>query len=265
MVMGFERGSETQTPHLQAYLEFVRSYRYNVVRTLLAAGYWRPARGSAKANFAYCTKSDNYIIIGNFDREAKNAKVSERSIISALLDPKCSLQVQTSAEYAKNSVYFDKITKTIACAREKEQAFLAWKEKDLFIWQDKVLRRLFTQNERTVLWIWDKVGNAGKTFLVHYLSTVYEYLLLDGNITASDLAYFFSSTTKGVCFDVARSSRNNLDYSALEGLKNGYLVTGKYEGRTLRFRSAKVIVFANFKPDRSQLSDDRWDIHKIGA
>ena len=38
MVMGFDRGSETQTPHLRAYLEFVRSYRYSVVRTLLAAG-----------------------------------------------------------------------------------------------------------------------------------------------------------------------------------------------------------------------------------
>ena len=68
-----------------------------------------------------------------------------------------------------------------------------------------------------------------------------------------------------MCFDIARSTYDSFDYSAIEALKNGFLITGKYDGRQLRFHPVPVVVFANMMPDTQKLSRDRWDILTIGS
>ena len=264
MILGFEIGDAEMTRHLQAYIEFTRTVRFNVVRRILPDAYWQPAEGSVKANYDYCSKSLNFFVIGNFDKELKMKNMAVGSIISGLLDPKCALQVQCSNEYAQKFAFFNQIVPKVEQMRVKENLFREWKKKNLYHWQDLVLRLLFQQDDRKVMWVWDEVGNKGKSFLAHYLSILYKFLLLDGTISSRDLPGIYSPASPGVCIDVCRSSRFNFDYAILESLKNGYLVTGKYEGKQMRFNPAKIIVFANFPPDKSNLSHDRWDIHQLG-
>jgi len=41
--------------------------------------------------------------------------------------------------------------------------------------------------------------------------------------------------------------------------------TVKYQGKRIRWNSVHVLVFANFHPDVSKLSIDRWDIRELYA
>ena len=111
-----------------------------------------------------------------------------------------------------------------------------------------------------MLWVHDSTGNNGKTFLANYLNILYGFSLYDGSINCRDIAGLFDCNTRGFCFDVSRASRDNFNYTLLENLKNGYLISGKYLGKIIRFNVLPVAVFANFYPNRTLLSQDRWKI-----
>ena len=66
-----------------------------------------------------------------------------------------------------------------------------------------------------------------------------------------------SDDVKGICFDVSRASRNYFNYSTLESVKNGYLVSGEYFGKVCRFPVDAVVVSANCYPNSGLLSQDR--------
>lgn len=55
-----------------------------------------------------------------------------------------------------------------------------------------------------------------------------------------------------------------VSYSALEELKDGIFFSGKYESSMVMTNNLHIFVFANFEPDRSKLSKDRWEIHYVG-
>lgn len=122
-----------------------------------------------------------------------------------------------------------------------------------------------TQTERQVLWVVDNEGNAGKSFLANYLNVLYNYLLLDGTMNVRDLAMLFHTKYDGVCLDVPRASLNTFNYEALETFKNGYMSSGKYSGRILRFDPLPVIVLANDHPNYQMLSADRWVVLSVGV
>ena len=54
-------------------------------------------------------------------------------------------------------------------------------------------------------------------------------------------------------------------HTTLESMKNGYIVSGKYEGRIRSFKPCPVCVLANFLPDYTKLSMDRWEVVELGA
>ena len=120
------------------------------------------------------------------------------------------------------------------------------------------------QDARKVLWVDDQLGNFGKSFLANYLSINYSYLIFDGTMPTRDVALFIDDDVKGVAFDVPRDAVAHFNYGILEALKNGFMSTGKYNGKICRFKPTKVVVFSNFPPDRTKLSRDRWDTLTIG-
>jgi hypothetical protein len=85
----------------------------------------------------------------------------------------------------------------------------------------------------------------------------------------ADLCHLLSKmsmTTTSVVFDLTRSHEAGavaVVYEILEMLGNSYICSGKYDSTALDLPPLNLIVFANFPPDSTALSRDRWDINKI--
>jgi len=63
------------------------------------------------------------------------------------------------------------------------------------------------------------------------------------------LCDFIKKPYKIFCFNVARCYAKNVNYNLLENLKDGQLVSTKYEGNKLSFPNPHVLVFSNEHPD----------------
>lgn len=132
----------------------------------------------------------------------------------------------------------------------------------LYPWQQDLLKMLEQPaDDRTILWLWDKPGNIGKTQLAKYLLVHHKAAYFSGG-RACDIAYCY--TGQKICiFNFSRSKEGNVSYDAMESLKDGVVFSPKYESKIKIFNSPHVIVFANFAPNNAALSKDRWDIRKI--
>jgi hypothetical protein len=68
-----------------------------------------------------------------------------------------------------------------------------------------------------------------------------------------------------VVFDLSRTMVDHCDhiYNIIEKFKDVCLFSGKYESHTKIFDPPHVVIFANFKPDLTKLSEDRWKVFSI--
>ena len=269
-VIGYERGTVNETQHIQGYLEFSRTLRLINVRRIFDTVHWSPSVSNAAINFIYCSKGHTYDVIGDFSREmtlvsdkAKPASVG--MVVEGLLDNNLRVQVQSSKEYSEKANYYDKISSKIYDMKQMITCFETWRHKLLYHWQYAVLETLFGQNDREILWVCDKDGNNGKTFISHLLNICYNYLLCDGSVNTRDMAFLLpDNDIPGACIDVCRAAGNQLDFMSLENLKNGYVISGKYAGKVIRFVSPNILILSNFYPDITRLSADRWRVLTLG-
>ena len=73
-------------------------------------------------------------------------------------------------------------------------------------------------------------------------------------------------TTSSVVFDLTRSHEAgavSVVYEMLEMLGNGYICSGKYDSQAVDLPKLNLIVFSNFAPDLSALSQDRGILKNI--
>ena len=76
----------------------------------------------------------------------------------------------------------------------------------------------------------------------------------------------FAYKGQKVCvFDLSRSQETHVNYEVIESIKNGVVFSTKYESEMKVFSTAHVVIMANFGPDRSKMSEDRWDIRWLSA
>lgn len=139
-------------------------------------------------------------------------------------------------------------------------------------WQQKILKILEEEaDDRTIHWFYDEVGGNGKTTFVKYLAINNKAVLCPAK--ANDAFHRISKCfneegeqTKDldlVVFDIPRSSLDYINYGAIEKIKDGCVVSGKYEGCQCIFKCPHVLIFANEEPDIRKLSSDRWNIIEI--
>lgn len=139
-------------------------------------------------------------------------------------------------------------------------------KEEMYPWQSEVVSIVEGPvNDRLVYWYYDTKGGAGKTALVKYLCVKHDAFLFNGK--ASDIASRIIVTgvpPKLAVMNLARSQENYISYQGIEEVKDGMVASGKYEGGQCCFNSPHVIVVANFKPDETKLSEDRWKIVNVG-
>lgn len=133
-------------------------------------------------------------------------------------------------------------------------------------WQASEEQRLLVKctDDRKIRWYYDKEGRFGKTQFFKYMVVKHPgMLILEG--TANDIKYMVKQyhdkqDIKAAMMYFCKDTPAKIPYSTLESIKDGLLCSGKYESSCLVFNSPHVVVIANFYPDESKLSKDRWDI-----
>lgn len=121
-------------------------------------------------------------------------------------------------------------------------------------------------DDRKVYWLYDKVGGTGKTQFCKYMMNKKSnnYHVVGNACGMRDFGTIISNAMNsgwnGHClfFNMTRSTEDYKIYGPIEAAKDGLVTSTKYAGRTMIFDCAHVVVFANYLPDYSALSRDRW-------
>lgn len=140
--------------------------------------------------------------------------------------------------------------------------------RELYPWQQQVVDiTAGTPDERKIYWIWEAEGNRGKTTLARSMCIKDKSVLYVGG-KAKDIKCAISARVKDmkptttVLYGIPRD-RWSIDYTALEEIKDGIFFNGKYESDMCIYPIPHVIVMANYAPDESRLSADRWEVIEI--
>lgn len=135
-------------------------------------------------------------------------------------------------------------------------------------WQSALIDELmFEADDRKIIWYCDPVGGSGKTQLAKYLVVKHKALVVSGK--ATDIKFAMMKHLEKhpeceiVCFLFPRTVEGYVSYDAIESLKDGLFFSGKYESGMAVFNPPHIICFANFGPDKTMLSEDRWDIRHL--
>ncbi len=178
--------------------------------------------------------------------------------------------VEASVKYCQKET---KIYTNIELEDFDEYNEIKWK-----CWQQTIIDEVEKpcEDSRKINWIYDKKGNTGKSYLTKYLAKVENALVVDGK--KGDIFYQLAKRLEikapnklvklkigTVIIDIPRAGFNQISYNAIECIKNGFISSGKYEGGQYSFKIPHVYVFANFKPDKSKFSKDRWNIVRIDS
>lgn len=112
---------------------------------------------------------------------------------------------------------------------------------------------------RHIHWIYDPLGNWGKSALTGYLTDNYDAAEVAGK--TADIAEMIRSYMtrhcgigpKIVIIDIPRDKTDYINYGAIESLKNGSIMATKYMSQHLRFERPQVIVMANVRCPSNEL------------
>lgn len=210
----------------------------------------------------YVTKEDYRPVLFNIDWDLTS--VSCRAFVTA--EKYDRLYQRTYPFIALNT--FQK-----SCFKNQYDEFLQMRKEDgvrnlydnvvLRRWQNQLLTLIDHQKVREIYWIVDPIGNNGKTFMSYYLQDLHGAMRVP-NPSSTDFAFAYDYQNI-VVFDYNRVEKKHINYSLLEDLKNGSLWSPKYMSNVKSFREKNIVVvcFANYPPDFSALSHDRWTLFDL--
>lgn len=148
---------------------------------------------------------------------------------------------------------------------------LLWLHNNMKPWQAWITQKVTSSADyRDILWIWEPVGNTGKTYLAKYLHYFHGAILTGGK--AEDMKHAIARWKQitghypiTILIDLARSdSIPKSGYKTIEQIKNAIFFSGKYEsGMVASTSPPHLIVFANVAPNIKHMSSDRWKVYKI--
>lgn len=280
VVYGREIAPTTGTPHLQGYLQCNHK---NTSR--LNQGLPCKAHKMAKKNFQtcynYCTKDGDWIAFGDPDQEHPGAGAGQgrRSDLAGVqeaiqrgesYEEICESHFEAAAKYGK---FIKEQVSSKASRKAQDLLRSACENLSLHPWEQEVLAEIVVPDPhpRKIHWIWETTGNVGKSTFANYLGVMNDALVIDAGKKA-DLTYIFAQNPKKlIVIDLPRTlepsgkDEAKMDhlYNIAEQFKNCRITVTKYESKVIYFPCPTVIFFANFPPDLTKWSADRYAIKQI--
>jgi hypothetical protein len=220
------------------------------------------AKGTAVDNATYCKKDGEYFEKGDLLTVDYQGR---RSDIEKFKEDVCSetrtlswVREHHSKLNAKCARFCIEYMQDVAPKRKLP-------EREFRIWQSELNIMLNREaDDRTIIFIVDRNGNAGKSWFAHFYASRHErvQVLLPGK--RADMAYALDNTIRVLFIDAPRSKQSDfIQYDFLEEVKNGYVFSPKYESRFKVLEKCHVCVMMNEDPDRTKLSEDRFHVIEI--
>lgn len=263
--------------HWQGYICFKTNQRFNSLKKLLTSVHWELRMGDHEQALDYVTKDDTRCPLDDHPEichsftdgdeksipRMKGDRMDLRSFTSAITSGETDIDLITShpIEFLKYSKQAEKMRSVIQDdtnskipSRFTNMNFLPWQEK---IWN--LLRK---QNYREILWVVDIQGGKGKSTFGKILQKKHGAFLVT---SASEKHVSFAyKSEKIIVFDLTRESSLKMNYTMLEHFKDGNVFVDMYEAKNKYVpEDVKVLVLANFEPEKDKLSSDRWVIERL--
>lgn len=251
--------SASGTPHIQGYLEFENQHTLRALRRESPRAHFEPRRGLPSQAADYCKKDGDFEESGT---RTVDPSVREKTNWEELIK---KIQALPTFNDVLNDHSLAKIVATrmqwaqaIHNARKCAADDPTWVP---YGWQQNIINLVSGPvDDRKIVWCWDADGNKGKSRLVTHLIKNYGAIKM-GNRTA-DCAHAWNGE-RVVLWDFSRTQSEKVNYDIIEQVKGGTVFSGKYQSCNKVFASPHVLIFANFPPDQSALSADRWDIRDL--
>ncbi len=258
---GHEICPGTKRKHVQGWIQFEKPQRFSQVKKILTQANFRICKGNEQHQMDYCGKGGKTFQFGTYKIQGQQTALADAYEMLKNGTPMIEVAEKYKGLYIRCHSALEKIAKMYKDQNAKANLTTWAQSKNLHEWQADVVTDLLEQDDREVMWITDKTGNKGKSFLAKYLVGKHNAFYVR-NGKSGDISYSYNYQEL-VVFDFTRSQEERINYSIIEAFKDGMLFSPKYESTTKIFKPAKVIVFANFSPNEDELSADRWNIIDI--
>lgn len=257
--------------HWQGYAEFYSKITINTAKEFLGdnTAHLEKRHGTREEARDYCKKSETRINgpfeFGDWNKGGQGSRCDLHKLVEKLENGVSDYELlKTEPDTVERYRTFIKHSRSII-EEEKGKQYIQKEfntDKKLNDFQLKCVEKLSSQNDRQILWINDSQGGSGKTWLSKYMIANMKAIRFTNGKT-KDIAYAYKNNPI-VVFDFARSCEDRINYQIIEDLKNGILFSSKYESQSKVFAPPKIIVMANFEPNKRALSEDRWTIMDLG-
>lgn len=280
LIMGREYAPTTGTEHYQSFIIFKEVQRLAAVKKVLGGNYHcEPmAKGATPLdNVRYCSKGraasgrdepiEPQVVTFGFLPDFAPGKRNDIARVQEAVEAGASMEELVTGELGSTVARVMPYTRTLLAVAASKRARSALETQfDAAVlqpWQAELEAYISGPvDPRKIKWFRDLAGGKGKSWLASYFVFKYNAEIFT-SAKVADIAHAYK-LGKIVIFDLCRSEGStdgiNEIYKAIEYFKNGRIFSPKYDSVNKFFPVPHVIVFANFDPDTSRLSEDRWDI-----
>lgn len=276
IVAGVEKGKENGRWHAQGFLQLVHSREMSwVKRKFITNPHLEIQRASASANIRYCTKDDKDAktwgeprLHGGKRCDAGRPAFKQKYIyMRENLDESKLDSMMIGGEKRINEL------RLMRCCVREEKTHKRLKEEMLALenndYQNRLEAALEQQTKRQLLWAYDKKGGAGKTTYVKKLIHTKGAMHCAMGRTCDMMETLSNQLDDGnageiCCIDIPKSQYDDTaktwrcNYQAIEQIIDGFIAKTKYNSKMNELGSVKVIITANFPPDQTKMTGDRW-------
>lgn len=280
IVCQIERGESSGRLHIQGYLELTSPVRIVAIKNwssspLWAYGHYECRRGTVEQAYAYCRKENSRVSgpyeFGDWTRLNQQGRRNDLESVAKRLRTGVSLDTvaqEFPVEFIRFSGGIRNLWEHMQTVSQFELVPRDWQSRLIDILEGPV-------HHRAIYWIYESQGNTGKSYFCKYAVARWKAYYSTGG-KHDRLLYSFKGEPI-VLFDFCRDMQTSQEeevgtsaridrvpYPVLESIKNGQVGSGGMYGCGQRiFSPPHLVCFANYRPDVSKLSRDRWRIYRI--
>ncbi len=264
MVFQKEKCPKTDKLHLQGYAETLRRHTRNPIKKMFKSNtiHIEKRRGTQQEAITYCQKLDSRIEEGaEFGEKKKQGERNDLKEIYELVKQGKKIH-EIMDSYPQQYIRYGQGIRSMMDVYKQEKTRKIMEDRTSKIklrpWQKEIISRLENQDDRKILWVYDKLGNSGKTTLNKYLHFTKDFFTTSASKKA-DITYKYDGQSY-LSFDFSRTNQEYINYGLMENFKDGMVESTKYMTCDKYCPDAKIIVFSNDLPNFTAWTEDRYDI-----